>query len=142
MLYHQTSSLPLFTGGRIRSNIAVQTSRQREAVIGYQSTVLNALEEVENALVSYSQEQERRDRRSLLVAEALGKLRARRRQVIEMYFLEELSDAEISLRIGGSVGAIRVLRFRALEELRRLLEASADSDLSWTHDAPPHGDDA
>ena len=55
-------SLPLFTGGRIRSNIAVQTSRQREAVIGYQSTVLNALEEVENALVSYAQEQERRDR--------------------------------------------------------------------------------
>jgi outer membrane protein, multidrug efflux system len=55
-------SLPLFTGGRIRSNIAVQTSRQREALIGYQSTVLSALEEVENALVGYSQEQERRDR--------------------------------------------------------------------------------
>src|SRR5262250_2143779 len=55
-------SLPLFTGRRIRSNIAVQTSRQREALIVYQSTVLNALEEVENALVSYSQEQERRDR--------------------------------------------------------------------------------
>jgi len=55
-------SLPLFTGGRIRSNIDVQTSRQRQALIGYQSTVLNALEEVENALVSYSQEQERRDR--------------------------------------------------------------------------------
>src|SRR5467141_2323429 len=60
-------SLPLFTGG-IRSNIAVQTSRQREAVIGYQSTVLNALEEVENALVSYSQEQERRDRLNDAVA--------------------------------------------------------------------------
>jgi len=58
----------LFTGGRIRSNIAVQTSRQREAVIGYQSTVLNALEEVENALVSYSQEQERRDRLNDAVA--------------------------------------------------------------------------
>ena len=55
-------SLPLFTGGRIRSNIAVQSSRQREAVIGYQSTVLNALEEVQNALVNYAQEQERRDR--------------------------------------------------------------------------------
>jgi multidrug efflux system outer membrane protein len=61
-------SLPLFTGGRIRSNIAVQTSRQREVVIGYQSTVLNALEEVENALVSYSQEQERRDRLNDAVA--------------------------------------------------------------------------
>src|SRR6267142_639322 len=61
-------SLPLFTGRRIRSNIAVQTWRQREAVIGYQSTVLNALEEVENALVSYSQEQERRDRLNEAVA--------------------------------------------------------------------------
>ena len=55
-------SLPLFTGGRIRSNIAVQTSRQREALISYQSAILTSLEEVENALVSYSQEQERRDR--------------------------------------------------------------------------------
>src|SRR5215470_9129703 len=55
-------SLPLFTGGRIRSNIAVQTSRQREALISYQSSILNALEEVQNALVNYSQEQERRDR--------------------------------------------------------------------------------
>jgi NodT family efflux transporter outer membrane factor (OMF) lipoprotein len=55
-------SLPLFTGGRIRSNIAVQTSRQRAALIGYQSAILNALEEVQDALVNYSQEQERRDR--------------------------------------------------------------------------------
>ena len=55
-------SLPLFTGGRIRSNIAVQTSRQRAALIRYQSAILNALEEVQNALVNYSQEQERRDR--------------------------------------------------------------------------------
>ena len=57
-------TLPLFTGGRIRSNVAVQTSRQRQAVISYQSTILNALEEVQNALVDYSQEQERRDRLS------------------------------------------------------------------------------
>jgi outer membrane protein, multidrug efflux system len=55
-------SLPLFTGGRIRSNIAVQTSRQRQALISYRSAILNALEEVQDALVNYSQEQERRDR--------------------------------------------------------------------------------
>src|SRR5207302_10402343 len=34
-------TLPLFTAGRIRSNIAVQTARQRGAVISYQSTILN-----------------------------------------------------------------------------------------------------
>jgi len=55
-------SLPLFTGGRIRSNIKLQNSRERAALIGYQAAILNALEEVQNALVNYSQEQERRDR--------------------------------------------------------------------------------
>jgi RNA polymerase sigma-70 factor (ECF subfamily) len=74
-----------------------------------------------------SEQQSERDRRSLLVAEALAQLPERRRQVIEMYFLEQLSDAEICGRIGGSPGAVRVLRFRALEDLRRLLKASPDS---------------
>ncbi len=55
-------SLPLFTGGRIRSNIKVQNSRERAAAIAYHAAVLNALEEVQNALVNYSQEQERRER--------------------------------------------------------------------------------
>jgi outer membrane protein, multidrug efflux system len=54
-------SLPLFTGGRIRSNIALQTSRERQALINYEAVILTALEEVENALVDYSEEQERRD---------------------------------------------------------------------------------
>ena len=40
----------------------MQASRQRAALIDYESTILNALEEVQNALVQYSQEQERRDR--------------------------------------------------------------------------------
>ena len=54
-------SLPLFTGGRIRSNIAIQKSRRDAALISYQSAVLNALEEVQDALVNYSREQDRRD---------------------------------------------------------------------------------
>ena len=63
-------SLPLFNGGRIRANIAVQTSRERKAVITYQSTILNALEEVQNALVNYAQEQDRRDRLSQSVEQS------------------------------------------------------------------------
>jgi outer membrane protein, multidrug efflux system len=55
-------SLPIFTAGRIRANIAVQEARVKEAEAGYRSTVLTALEETENALVGYSNEQERRDR--------------------------------------------------------------------------------
>jgi len=55
-------SLPVFTGGRISSNVRVQDARLQQAVISYGSTVLLALEETENALVNYSQEQTRRER--------------------------------------------------------------------------------
>jgi len=56
-----TITLPIFTGGRIRSNIALQKARLTQAQLHYRSTVLVALQETEDALVNYSFEQERRD---------------------------------------------------------------------------------
>ena len=53
---------------------------------------------------------------------ALGRLSERQRQVVELHYFDRLRDAEISERLGGSVAAIRVLRCRALKELRRHLE--------------------
>jgi len=55
-------SLPIFTAGRLRANIAAQEARVKQAEAVYRSTVLRALEETEDALVGYSNEQERRDR--------------------------------------------------------------------------------
>ncbi len=49
----------IFHAGELRQNVKVQTARQRQAFIQYESTVLNALEEVENALVAYAKEQQR-----------------------------------------------------------------------------------
>ncbi|HKF57312.1 MAG TPA: TolC family protein, partial [Blastocatellia bacterium] len=54
-------SVPVFTGGRIRSNVAVQNARVKQAFAAYQQTVLTSLEETENALVNYADEQSRRD---------------------------------------------------------------------------------
>lgn len=51
----------IFDTGAIRQNIQVQNERQEQALIQYESAVLNALEEVENALFSYAKEQLRRD---------------------------------------------------------------------------------
>jgi NodT family efflux transporter outer membrane factor (OMF) lipoprotein len=51
--------LPVFTGGRIRSNIAVQDARLQQAEIGYQNAVLAALADVENALSAGRREKER-----------------------------------------------------------------------------------
>jgi len=53
-------SWPIFDAGRIRSNIRVQNAREEQAVAVYEQTVLNALGEVEDALVAYSQEEARR----------------------------------------------------------------------------------
>jgi NodT family efflux transporter outer membrane factor (OMF) lipoprotein len=50
----------IFKGGAIRQNIEVQSALQEQALIQYEATVLGALEEVENALVSYAEVQQRR----------------------------------------------------------------------------------
>jgi NodT family efflux transporter outer membrane factor (OMF) lipoprotein len=50
----------LFDAGRIRANIQVQNERQRQAVLTYQSSILTALEDVNNALTAYAKEQTRR----------------------------------------------------------------------------------
>ena len=53
-------SWTIFDGGRIRQNIEVQSALQEQALIKYESVIQKALEEVENALVAYAEEQIRR----------------------------------------------------------------------------------
>jgi NodT family efflux transporter outer membrane factor (OMF) lipoprotein len=54
------AGLAVFDAGRIRQNIEVQNILQEQALIGYESAVLGALRDVENALVAYAEEQNRR----------------------------------------------------------------------------------
>jgi NodT family efflux transporter outer membrane factor (OMF) lipoprotein len=54
-----TLAATLFDGGQLRSAVAVQTAVQEQALIAYQSRVLTALEEVENALTAYAAGHER-----------------------------------------------------------------------------------
>ena len=53
-------SWPLFAAGRIRSNIEVQNALQSQAMTTFRKTVIVALQEVQNALVAFAKEQERR----------------------------------------------------------------------------------
>jgi NodT family efflux transporter outer membrane factor (OMF) lipoprotein len=50
----------IFDGGAIRRNIDLQNALQEQYLIQYESTILAALEEAENAMVSYANEQQRR----------------------------------------------------------------------------------
>ncbi len=57
---------PILNWGRIRSQIKIQSEAQEQALVSYESTVLAALEEAENALVSL--ESSRRRQLSLAAA--------------------------------------------------------------------------
>jgi len=50
---------PIFDGWRIRSEIEVQNARQEQAVATYEKTVLTAFQDVENALVAFTNERVR-----------------------------------------------------------------------------------
>jgi NodT family efflux transporter outer membrane factor (OMF) lipoprotein len=51
----------IFSAGRIRSRIMVEDAKTEQLLAAYEQSVLNALEEVENAMVAYAQEQDRRN---------------------------------------------------------------------------------
>lgn len=52
---------PIFSGGSIRQKIEVQSALQEQALIKYEATVLNAIEEVENVLTAYAEQHLRRE---------------------------------------------------------------------------------
>lgn len=60
--------LPLFTGGRIRSNIAAEEARLQQATSRYEAAVLNAFADVENALSAFQREKGRE--KELIAAQA------------------------------------------------------------------------
>ena len=51
---------PIFNAGRIRQNIKIQGEQQNQALIQYESSVLTAVNDVENALIDFANEQIRR----------------------------------------------------------------------------------
>ena len=53
-------SIPIFEGGRLKSNLALRTAQQQEAALKYQQVVLRSWHEVDNALTAYDTEQRRR----------------------------------------------------------------------------------
>jgi NodT family efflux transporter outer membrane factor (OMF) lipoprotein len=54
-------SLPIFSGGRLTAGLTLARAEEKEAALSYRATVLNALREVEDALVSYRVDRASRD---------------------------------------------------------------------------------
>ena len=78
---------PIFDAGRIRANIGIQDAVLEQARLAYRTSVLNALEEVENALITVGNTDERRTRLTQAVESAREALR-----IAEFQYASGLAD--------------------------------------------------
>ena len=62
---------PVFEGGRLRSGLRLVRAQHQEAVLSYQQTVQNALEQVSNALIATQKNREFREQQDMLTGAAL-----------------------------------------------------------------------
>jgi NodT family efflux transporter outer membrane factor (OMF) lipoprotein len=76
-------SIPIFEGGQLRGALALSESRQREAAVFFQETVLRAWKEVDDALTDYHEAQRRRIDVARSVSENQSALQAARQRYSE-----------------------------------------------------------
>jgi NodT family efflux transporter outer membrane factor (OMF) lipoprotein len=76
-------SIPIFEGGRLKGALELNESRQREAAIFFQKTVLRAWKEVDDALTAYRETQRRRADVARSVTENQAALQAARQRYSE-----------------------------------------------------------
>lgn len=73
--YGPSLTVPIFDAARIRNNVRVSESEQRQAVLTYQQTIANAFRDISKALVAYRKYHEYRDREEQIVTSAADALR-------------------------------------------------------------------
>ena len=83
---------PIFTAGKIRSNVRLTEAQQQEALLSYQQSIQKAFREVSDSLVAYRENQEFRVQQALLTSSAED--------------ATKLSDARYQ---GGKTGYLEVL---------------------------------
>jgi NodT family efflux transporter outer membrane factor (OMF) lipoprotein len=78
-----TVTIPIFEGGRLRGNLELHESQQREAAIAFQQTVLRAWQEVDDSLTAYAEAQRRRAALARAVAQNKIAVDAARQRYVE-----------------------------------------------------------
>ena len=112
---------PIFTGGRIRSNVKFTEARQQEAALIYQQTVQQAFRGVSDALVEYRKDREFREQQEQLTfsAQDAARLSETRYRGGATSYLEVLTnetnyfDAELGLaqaQLNELVALVRIYR--------------------------------
>ena len=63
---------PIFTAGRLKSNLKLTEAQKEQAMLTYQQTIQQAFRQVADALISYSKDREFRERQQALTVAAQG----------------------------------------------------------------------
>jgi outer membrane protein, multidrug efflux system len=66
---------PIFTGGRLKSNVRFSQAQRDLFLVSYERTIQNAFREVSDSLVAYRKTREVREQRELLVETLRGRVR-------------------------------------------------------------------
>ena len=112
---------PIFTGGRIRSNVKFTEARQQEAALIYQQTIQQSFRGVSDALVEYRKDREFREQQEQLTlsAQDAARLSETRYRGGATSYLEVLTnetnyfDAELGLaqaQLNELLGLVRIYR--------------------------------
>jgi outer membrane protein, multidrug efflux system len=114
---------PIFTGGRIRSNIRLSEAQQQQAALVYQQTVQESFREVSDALIGYEKAREFREQLQLLTnsAEDASRLSALRYKGGATSYLEVLTSDTNSLSAELSLAQARSAELLAMVQLYRAL---------------------
>jgi multidrug efflux system outer membrane protein len=89
-----TLTVPIFTAGKIRSNVKLTEAQQQQALLTYQETIQQAFRDVSDSLIAYQKNREFREQQELLTASAedSAKLAQIRYQAGVTSYLEVLTN--------------------------------------------------
>lgn len=114
--------------GRVRARIEAADAQSRASLAGYQQTILNALEEVENRLVQYShiqQQYQRLVQAEVLAGQAARLARTRYESGLIAYF-EVLSAEQELAAARDAMSQSRTAQVVAMVDLYRALAGPPD----------------
>jgi multidrug efflux system outer membrane protein len=114
---------PIFTAGKIRSNVRLAEAQQQEALLSYQQTIQGAFRDVSDALIAYQKNQEFRAQQELLVASAqdAAKLSESRYKAGATNYLEVLTNETNSFSAELGLAQARLNELLALVQVYKSL---------------------
>lgn len=118
-----TVTQPIFTAGKLRSNVQLAQAQQQEAVLTYQQTIQGAFRDVSDALIAYQKDQEFRTQQELLAhsAQDAAQLSGMRYKAGTTNYLEVLTNETNYLSADLGLAQARLNELLALVQIYKAL---------------------